>query len=129
MAASPLFRIAVARPTALWIWARNILRCANYAPPGTDMIASVAAPITAVAARHQSTAKPAMAAGPGVSRTGMTGFTDSLTDGRVPLFPASLTELIQGSPHILDLALARGMRELAAGRDSEVVQEQVPVPI
>jgi hypothetical protein len=59
----------------------------------------------------------------------MTGFANSLTDGRVPLFPASLTELIQGSPYILDLALARGMREFAAGRDSEVVQEQVPVPI
>ena len=106
MAASPGFRIVVVRPTALWIRARNILRCANYAPPGTDMVASITAPFTAVTARHQSTAKPAMVAGPGISRTGMTGFADSLTDGRVPLFPASLTELIQGSPHILNPALA-----------------------
>ena len=70
-----------------------------------------------------------MVAGPGISWAGMTGFADALTDGRVPSFPTSLTKLIQGSPDILDLALARGMRELAAGGDSEVVQEQVPVPI
>jgi hypothetical protein len=41
-----------------------------------------------------------------IARPRMTGLTDSLTDGRVPLFPASLTELIQGSPHILNPALA-----------------------
>jgi hypothetical protein len=129
MAASPDFGIAGVCPTALWIRARNIPRGARDAPPATDMVASIAAPCTAATARHQSTTKPAMVAGPGISWAGMTGFADALTDGRVPLFPTSLTKLIQGSPDILDLALARGMRELAAGRDSEVVQEQVPVPI